>query len=241
MRRSTPGSLTAAELKTIDKAERHAPERVIAALEPFVTDARKARIRAVVDQRLEGVTVLFDAPHDPHNGAAVLRSCEAFGVHYLHVVERWERFLSAASVARSAERWVDLVPHPSANDALAMLAPRGFEFIGAKPDGELLPNDLRAIPKLCLVLGNERDGIAKDLESACTRFVRVPMRGMVESLNVSVTAAILLASATEGREGDLDAADRKRLYARGLYFSLRDAERIIESTAPAREADVRTT
>jgi hypothetical protein len=57
--------------------------------------------------------------------------------------------------------------------------------------------------------------------------VRVPMRGMVESLNVSVTSAILLSHAAEGRPGDLDEEERRRLYARGLYFSVQRARDVI--------------
>ena len=55
---------------------------------------------------------------------------------------------------------------------------------------------------------------------ACTTRVRVPMRGFVESLNVSVTAATLLAYATAGRPGDLDPARARRLYARWLALTV---------------------
>ena len=102
-----------------------------------------------------------------------------------------------------------------------------MELVATRADGEMLPEELRALPRVALVLGNERDGISDPLRMACTRSVRVPMRGFVDSLNVSVTAAILLASATAGRKGDLDADARKRLYARGLYFSVTRAEDVL--------------
>ena len=76
------------------------------------------------------------------------------------------------------------------------------------------------MPRLGLVLGNEREGIHPDLAAACSARVRVPMLGFVESLNVSVTAAILLHAATRGRSGDLGGDARLRLYARGLYLSV---------------------
>lgn len=229
MRRSTPGVVPATQLlpARIARAERHDAERVVRLLEPLVLERRRDRLRGVIDQRLESVQVLFDAPHDPHNGAAVMRSCEAFGVQYLHVVERKETFLAASSVARGAEKWVDLCRHESAEDAVQALRAQGFELVGADASGELAPEDLRNIPRLALVLGNERDGIAADLSRACTRRVRVPMRGFVESLNVSVSAAVLLAAATQGRPGDLTKADRLRLLARGLYFSVEKAEEIL--------------
>jgi tRNA (guanosine-2'-O-)-methyltransferase len=202
---------------------------VLELLEPLVLPARRARLKAVIHQRLASVTVLLDAPHDPHNGAAVLRSCEAFGVSILHVVEAKEAFLVASSVARSAEKWVDVRCYASARAAIDAVRRHGTELVAAHADGELMPEELACIPRVALVFGNERDGISDALVSACERSVRVPMRGFVESLNVSVTAAILLAAATAQRPGDLNAEHRRRLYARGLYLSVPRAEDILRT------------
>jgi tRNA (guanosine-2'-O-)-methyltransferase len=233
MRRRSAGVAPAEQLISalLAKAAAHDPERTIALLEPLVLDARRDRLLEVVGKRLSSVAVVFDAPHDPHNGAAVVRSCEAFGVNAVHVVESREEFLVATSVARSAEKWVDVRLHKRAEDATRILKHEGFELIAARADGELLPDDLAGVPKLALVLGNERDGISPELLSACTRSVRVPMRGFVESLNVSVTAAILLAAATAGRPGDLDGDERRRLYARCLYLSVTRAEEVMAEGA----------
>lgn len=227
MRRRTAGVASADHLvpRLIARAERHDPETVVRVLEPFVLPRRRERILEVLDLRLSSVAVMLDSPYDPHNGAAVIRSCEAFGVQTIHVIERERPFLAATSVARGAEKWVDLERHGDV--ASAVRASRDFELVGTHPEGELLPEDLAAIPRLMLVLGNERDGISSELALACQRRVRVPMRGFVESLNVSVTAAILLSSATRGRPGDLDAADRLRLYARGLYFTVDRARELL--------------
>ncbi len=230
MRRRTPGVLAADKLLAaeISLAEVTDPARVIRLLEPLVTDRRRERLLEVIGQRLGSVSVIFDAPHDPHNGAAVIRSCEAFGVQTLHVVERRERFLAAGSVARGSERWIDLRCHETAEGAIAAARALDLELIGAHPEGALFPADLAQIPRVALVLGNERDGIAKDLARACTRHVRVPMRGFIDSLNVSVTAAILLSHATHGRAGDLDVESRQRLYARGLFNSVAHAKDVLE-------------
>lgn len=196
-------------------------------LEPFVTDRRRERLLSVIQKRLESVQVVFDAPHDPHNGAAVLRTCEAFGVQKVHVIERKETFLAASTVSRGAEKWVDVSRYARTEEAIDALRASGMELVGAHPDGELAPEDLANVPRLALVLGNERDGISDELASACTKRVRVPMRGFIESLNVSVTAAILLEHATSRRAGDLSEADRLRLYARGLYLSVDKADRVL--------------
>jgi len=231
MRRNTAGVLNKEELlsERIARIEARDPATVVRILEPFILERRRGRLQEVIGRRLSSISVLFEAPHDPHNGAAVLRSCEAFGVQTLHVVERKERFLAASSVARGAEKWVDVVPHGNVESALAATRAAGLELIAARADGELMPHDLASVPRFALVLGNERDGISDKLSSACTRAVRVPMRGFIESLNVSVTAAILLSAATSVRQGDLDEATRLRLYARGLYLSTPHADELLQN------------
>lgn len=229
MRRRSEGVVPGTHLvpRLIEKAERHEPERVIGLLEPFVTERRRERMLEVIEKRVGSVQILFDAPHDPHNGAAVVRTCEAFGVQALNVIERKEKFLLSSTVSRGTEKWIDLRAWQTPAEAIAALTAERYELVAAHPDGELAPEDLAGIPRLAIVLGNERDGIAEELLAACPRRVRVPMRGFAESLNVSVTAAVLLAFACKTREGDLPYAEKRRVYARGLYLSVEKADEVL--------------
>ncbi len=229
MRRSTPNCSPVAreQAKLVASLGRFDPEAISSILEEFVTEERTLRLKAVLGARLDAVTAVMDAPHDPHNGAAVIRSCDAFGVHRLHVVERLEPFLAANSVARGSERWVDVKTYTRAAEAIAALTASGHEMVATHPEGELSPEDLRDIPKVALVLGNERHGIEDALRAGCRRSVRIPMRGFAESLNVSVTAAILIQHATHGRPGDLPERTRAELYARALILSIPHAPEIL--------------
>ncbi|MEO7329685.1 MAG: RNA methyltransferase [Minicystis sp.] len=229
MRRSSPQcSFVAREQQKLIQTLRHLDRAaIVRVLETFVTDERAARLRSVFAQRLDAVTLLMDAPHDPHNGAAVVRSCDAFGVHRLHVVERREGFLASNTVSRGSERWVDVRTYPTPTEAIAALQASGHELVATHPEGELSPQDLPGIPRLCLVLGNERDGIHEQLRAACNRGVRVPMRGFAESLNVSVTAAILLQHATHGRPGDMPFEEQELLHARALILTIPRAPEIL--------------
>ncbi|MBI2389900.1 MAG: RNA methyltransferase [Deltaproteobacteria bacterium] len=227
MRRRSEGVLIGGEATAAPLP--YPAEEIIAALEPLATEARAARVQGVLSRRLASVTVVVDSLHDPHNGAAIVRSCDAFGVQYFHAIERHEPFAAARAVARGSQKWVDVVRHPGPAACIAALRASGHELIATHPEGELVPEDLARIPKVALVLGNERDGIMPDVRAACTRAVRVPMSGFVESLNVSVTTAILLFAATRGREGDLDEATRRTLYARGLWQTVPRAHEHVEA------------
>jgi tRNA (guanosine-2'-O-)-methyltransferase len=214
-------------------AEGWSAEGVIRALEPLAGEARRRRLWEVFEQRLDGVTLLMDAPHDPHNGSAVLRSCEAFGLQTVHVVERAEPFLAARRIAKGTEHWVDVVRHASVDAAVSVLRNERYVLVASHPAGELEPADLAGLPRLALILGNEHDGICLALEQAAERSVRIPMRGFVESLNVSVAAAILLAAATAGRAGDIGPERRRWLYARGLVKSVPRARDVLGALKPS--------
>ena len=238
LRQATPANVAAkAPLLTADRPilpPGWTPEGVIAALEPLSEERRRARILEVTRARVGSVTVLMDMPRDPHNGAAVVRSADAFGVPEVNVVLREEGFLVGHRVAQGTERWVDVVQHHAPSDAVAALKGRGFRLVATHPKGALVPADLAAIERLCLVLGNEHDGISEALSAAADDSVRIPMRGMVESLNLSVAAAVLLSAALAGRPGDLSPAEERRWYAVGLLRSVPRAEEILAalSTPP---------
>jgi len=208
------------------------PENVIRVLEPLAEARRKARILEVTRARVGSVTVLMDMPRDPHNGAAVVRSADAFGVPEVNVVLRDEAFLVGHRVAQGTERWVDVVQHRTPEEAVASLRSRSFRLIATHPQGKLTPRDLPSIERLCLVLGNEHDGISEALSTAADESVRIPMRGYVESLNLSVAAAVLLAAALDGRPGDLTPEEERRWYAVGLFRSVPRAEEILGALRP---------
>jgi tRNA (guanosine-2'-O-)-methyltransferase len=205
---------------------------VIDALEPLALDRRSEKLRGVISQRIEAVTVVMDAPHDPHNGAAILRSCEAFGVQTVHVVERIEPFLISRKVSKGTEQWLDLVRHATPQGAIAHLAREGYRLVVAHPAGALEPERLADLDRIALVMGNESDGVCAELTAAAQFSVRVPMRGFVESLNVSVTSALLLSAATRGRAGDLSDDRRTFLYARALYLSVPRSGAVLDNLTP---------
>jgi tRNA (guanosine-2'-O-)-methyltransferase len=208
---------------------RWSAERVIQRLEPLALDRRRQRFQEVISGRLASVTLLLDELADPHNRAAIVRSCDAFGIQELHSLQAGEQFAIHHGVAAGTERWIDINTYATASAAIEHLRSRGFELIRTHPRGELSADDLASLPRIALILGNEHRGIDPAFAQAATQSVRIPMRGFVESLNVSVSAAVLLAAATRGRNGDLSHVARQHLYARALFYSVPRAASVLEA------------
>ena len=204
-------------------------EFVIRTLEPFVSERRRHRLLQVFAARVDSVTVVMDAICDPHNGAALLRTCEALGVARIHLLERGASFLAHAGVCRGTHKWVEVRSHASAQACVSALRQDGMVLVAAHPKGDMEPGDLAELERVALVLGNEHGGICDELREACAHAVRVPMRGFAESLNVSVSGGILIASAVAKREGDMPVWEQRRLYARGLAVTVPNAQVILEA------------
>jgi tRNA (guanosine-2'-O-)-methyltransferase len=200
---------------------------VIAALAPLLTDERRQRISDVVAARSLSVVPVLDGLIDPHNVSAILRSADAFGVQEVHVIRRAEPYLASPRVAQGSERWVDVINHASAAQCVAALRARGHRVFVAALDGKLRPEALADEPKPAIVFGNERDGVSPELFALADGSYTIAMQGFVQSLNVSVAAAITLFSAMRGRPGDLSAEQRERLHARYCMLSVPRAEEVV--------------
>jgi len=205
------------------------PESVIETLEPLAVDERRQRLWSVIRSRIGSVTVLMDAPHDPHNAAAVLRSCDGLGIPRVHLVPREEDFAVGRTVSKGAERWIEVIRHRTPQAALEALHEQGFTTVATHPEGNLEPHDLANLPKVAIILGNEHDGLRDALHQGAQNSVRIPMRGFVESFNVSVAGAVLLYAATRGRSGDLSESEQARLYARALVRSVPRALEVLSA------------
>jgi tRNA (guanosine-2'-O-)-methyltransferase len=200
---------------------------IMAALEPLLTDERRARIEAVIAARSTAVTAVLDGLIDPHNVSAVLRSADAFGVQHVHVIEGTERFLATSRIAQGADRWVDVIRHATSAACVRALRERGYRIFVASMEGAVAPDALAQEPRVAIVFGNEHSGVSQELRDLADGTYAIPMCGFVQSLNVSVAAAITLFAATRGRPGDLDPHDARELRARYVYKSVPQADAIV--------------
>ncbi len=162
---------------------------------------RFERIKNVLDCRMENLTVLVEDVNKPHNLSAILRTCDAAGVYEANFISKANAVKTFNSTAQGSQKWIKLNNHASTISAISELKKKGFKLYGTTLNKESI--DYRNFDysgNTCFVLGAEKWGLSDELLSMVDQSIFIPMRGMVQSLNVSVAASILLFEAIRQRE-----------------------------------------
>jgi tRNA (guanosine-2'-O-)-methyltransferase len=167
---------------------------------------RKKKIEDVARARQRGLVLVLEDIHDPHNAAAILRSADAFGVQDVFVVYEQETYANPKRVGKSssssANKWLNFTVYRSSAACVAALKEKGYRVVVTALGPQAMPMsgvDFTDEP-LALVVGNEHRGVSPDMLAAADVVMYIPMRGMVQSLNVSVAAAVSLYEITRQRE-----------------------------------------
>ncbi|MDR6967175.1 tRNA (guanosine-2'-O-)-methyltransferase [Flavobacterium arsenatis] len=162
-------------------------------LEGFLTDNRKAKFLKVLENRTNHFTVAIEDVFQLHNTSAVMRSCEVFGVQQLNVIE--EKFGKSIDkeIAMGAQKWVDVNRYESISNCVESLKNKGYQIIATTPhENDCLMDDFDISKPSALFFGTERDGLSEEVMKNADGFLKIPMVGFTESLNISVSAAIIL-------------------------------------------------
>jgi len=158
----------------------------------MLTEARRARMLRVAHGRTQHIRLVVQDVHDPHNISACLRSADAFGIQHCHVVTLKQSFRTS-TVARGVGSWLTLHRHHTVEDCVAKLRADGFKLYAGVPAPTAVPlHELPVDDKIAVVFGNEHAGIDSAWLPHMDRLFTIPMFGMVESLNISVGAAITM-------------------------------------------------
>ena len=162
---------------------------------------RFERIKNVLNCRMKNLTVLVEAVNKPHNLSAILRTCDAAGVFEANFISEKDKVKTFNSTAQGSQKWVKLNNHETTISAVSELKKKGFKLYGTTLNEK--STDYRNFDyskNTCFVLGAEKWGLSDQLISKVDESIFIPMSGMVQSLNVSVAASILLFEAIRQRE-----------------------------------------
>ncbi len=203
-------------------------------LSGFMTEARAEVLRRTIAARTNRMTVLAENTFHPHNASALIRNCEAFGVQSLHTVESLCKFEPASNIVRGTDRWIDVERHASTTEALTALRSKGYRIVATTPHRHSCTPETFDVTrgKFALVFGTEHAGISPEVMREADEYLLIPMCGMVESLNVSASAAILiylLSSRIRAQVDDwqLPPAEQAATLYRWMCASIHDSEQIL--------------
>jgi tRNA (guanosine-2'-O-)-methyltransferase len=161
---------------------------------------RNAKIRSMLAKRQPDLTVCLENTHKPHNMSAVVRTCDAIGVHTIHAV--WEdKYRLRGGTAMGSQQWVKCQQHESIEDAVAMFKQQNMQVLVTHLSPTAVDfRDIDYTKPTAILLGQEKHGATETAINAADQDIVIPMVGMVQSLNVSVAAALVLYEAQRQRQ-----------------------------------------
>lgn len=220
-------------------------DQQIAYLKEFMTEERFEVLKRAIGLRTNYMTVCLENIFHPQNASAVVRSCEAFGIQNIHAIEVLTKFKPNVNIVKGTDKWVDIHRYRSADasaELIAKLKGEGYRIVATSPHiDDTTPEqfDVAKSP-FALFFGTEHAGISDTVREQADEFIKIPMYGMVESLNISVCAAILLYMLsqrvhTSVENWQLPEAEQKRILFQWMLESVKDSKNIMKRFTPGSE------
>ena len=170
-------------------------------MKEFLTEKRLNKFRAVANARQHSLHMVLENVHDPHNVSAVLRTCDAAGipaVSLLYYLEKFPRIGKKSSA--SAVKWIEKEKYTDINACYSALRKQGYKIYATSlTEGSINLYDIDLSEKCAIVLGNEHRGVSDEAAKLADEKLFIPMFGMVQSLNISVAAAVIIYEALRQR------------------------------------------
>ena len=172
----------------------HLPQmQLLEYLETIITEERKERFIEVLQYRSKHFTVAVEDVFQLHNTSAVMRSCEVFGVQELNVIEQRFGKRIDKQIAMGAQKWVDIIRHQDSLSCMDSLREKGYQIIATTPHNDsTFLEDFDISKRSAIFFGTEKEGLSDEVMQNADGFLKIPMVGFTESLNISVSAAIII-------------------------------------------------
>ena len=166
-------------------------------LETYLTEHRRLRFDNVLQQRTKHFTVATEDVYQLHNTSAVIRSCDVFGIQEVNIIEERNSKRIDREIAMGAQKWVDLNRFHSVKECIKDLKQKGHQIVATTPhENDCLLHEFDVSKKACFFFGRETEGLSQEVLDEADCYLKIPMSGFTESLNISVSAAIILQHVT---------------------------------------------
>jgi tRNA (guanosine-2'-O-)-methyltransferase len=166
----------------------------------MVLPRRYHRLKQVLEKRQPDLTVLTEDVHKPHNLSAIIRTCDAVGILDVHSINTTDEFPTFSQVSQGSDKWIMLHTHPNIKTAITHLKSQKFKVYAAHFSEKSVDyRDINYTQPTAILLGAEKWGVSEEAAQLVDEHIIIPMLGMVQSLNVSVAAAVILFEAQRQR------------------------------------------
>jgi len=167
-------------------------------LKEFILPERWELLQSRVSERTRHITVALEDIYQPQNASAILRSADCFGIQDVHIIENRNKYEINPKVEKGSHKWLTLHRYREKeqdNSPLCVdsLLKSGYSLIATSPHIKSMDLDSLPLDKpIVIFLGTEMKGLREDTMSRCHHTLRIPMYGFTESLNLSVSAGIIM-------------------------------------------------
>jgi tRNA (guanosine-2'-O-)-methyltransferase len=196
-------SLKNGDLPSFDSYPHAIQQELVAHLSGFMTERRNKLFLNIAGQRTRYITVVLEDIFQSHNASAVLRSCECFGIQDVHFIENRYQYELNPDIALGSWKWLTLKRHTDSPDntsaCLGKLKSEGYRIIATSLHKlDTSPEKLNLEKgKVALLFGTELEGLSDKALAMADEYLKIPMVGFTESLNISVSAALIVHQLTE--------------------------------------------
>lgn len=163
----------------------------------FLSENKKNLFDKIIAERTKHLTVVVEDVFQPQNASAVLRTCDVFGIQNVHIIENENEYNVNPRVVHGASKWINLYKYNENKnntlDCINKLKAVGYKVYGTTPHtDDCLIQDIPLDDKVALMFGTEMTGLSDIAMENVDGYVKIPMYGFTESLNISVSASICL-------------------------------------------------
>ena len=165
------------------------------------TERRIEKVKKVLSQRQPDLRVVLEEVTNTHNASAVVRTCDSAGILYVHIISADSKpYPVNEAISTRAEKWIEFDYYTSTIKCLQTLKSKGFMIAATSLREEAISHtQIDYSQPTALVFGNESEGISEEACSLADFLIKIPMFGMVQSLNLSVSVGIILFEALKQR------------------------------------------
>jgi tRNA (guanosine-2'-O-)-methyltransferase len=166
------------------------------------TKERTKKTKRVLSSRQPDLRIALEEVTNTHNASAVVRTCDAAGIMYVEIISAsGEPFPVNRAISTRAEKWLKFNYYSSTSECLKHLKDEGFTIVATHLVEEAAPyTSLDYTEPTVIVFGNESEGISEEALKLSDHVIKIPMVGMVQSLNLSVSVGIILYEAMKQRQ-----------------------------------------